>query len=105
MANYDDSLQIVKLFLKDFYFKEPNNIIAATKAVKDMVGRFNYEWRVACAFRDILQISFPPNILRKEIGEASNRYFNDDEEARQFLQVVYEDIGLDAAVNFDNSED
>ena len=99
------SLEIVGDFLIRFYHEEPNETKAATKALNAMTGFFDYEWEIASAFRHILKIQLAENTLRDIVRNKANRYAQNDEDARVFLEQVYEDNDLDNAINFDDLKD
>ena len=102
--NVDNSLHIVSLFLSRFYHEQPDDILASTNAVTKMSGLFDYEWEIASAFRDILQQSLPPGTLQKLVREWGNRAARSDDEARVFLEKIYDYTGLEGAIDISDDD-
>ena len=105
MKIINKSLEIVGDFLIRFYHEEPNEIKAATKAVNAMTDLFDYEWEVANAFRHTLKTQLVEHTLRDIVRNKANRYAQNDEDAKVFLQQVYEDNDFDNAINFEDLKD
>jgi hypothetical protein len=105
MTQKQDPLQIVGDFLIRFYHEEPDDTKASTKALKAMTGLFEYEWEVASAFKELLEMALPSGTLRDMVRIKANRYARSDEEAREFLEFTYKDNDLDTAVNFKELSD
>jgi hypothetical protein len=105
MTQKKDPLEIVGDFLIRFYHEEPDDTKASTKAIKAMTGLFEYEWEVASAFKELLEMALPVGILRDMVRIKANRYAGSDEEAREFLEFTYKDNDLDKAVNFNELSD
>jgi hypothetical protein len=105
MTQKQDPLQIVGDFLSRFYHEEPNDTKASTKALKAMTGLFDYEWEVASAFKELLEMALPSGTLRDMVRSKANRHARSDEEAREFLESTYKDNDLDMAVNFKELSD
>ena len=105
MTQKQDPLQIVGDFLIRFYHEEPDDTKASIKALKAMIGLFDYEWEVASAFRELLEMALPSGTLRDMVRIKANRYARSDEEAREFLEFTYKDNVLDTAINFSELSD
>lgn len=105
MTQKQDPLQIVSDFLIRFYHEEPDDIRAATKAIKAMTGLFDYEWKVASAFKELLEMALPSGTLRNMIRIKANRYTRSDKDAREFVEFTYKNNDLDLAVNFKDLSD
>lgn len=99
MNQNKDPLYIVSMFLGRFYHEEPNDTLAATKAMRAMMGLFDYEWEVAEAFEKVLQNGYSNGTLKKTVKEWANRRAQDDEQAKRFLEYVYQDTTLDVAID------
>lgn len=99
------SLQTAGIFLSRFYHEEPNDDLANLNAIKTMCGHFDYEWQVSSAFKDILATSWPAGTLKNLVRVWANRHAQSDKEAVQFLWRVYENTGLDVAIDFDEFAD
>lgn len=99
------SLQTVSMFLSRFYHQEPNDDLAHLKAIETMCGLFDYEWQVSSAFKDIFATSWPAGTLKNLVRVWANRHAQSDKEAMQFLWRVYENTGLDVAIDFDEFTD
>jgi hypothetical protein len=105
MTQKQDPLQIVGDFLIRFYHEEPDDTKASMKALKAMIGLFDYEWEVASAFKELLEMALPSGTLRDMVRIKANRHARSDEEAREFLEFTYKDNDLDMAVNFKDLSD
>jgi len=105
MANTDDNLAIVSEFLIRFYHQEPNYIEATIRALEVLRDRHEYKWELATAFRDILENSLPEGTLRDIVLFSTNRFVQNDEDAKKILKIIYEDNILHTAVNFDDLRD
>jgi len=105
MTQKQDPLQIVGDFLIRFYHEEPDDTKASIKALKAMIGLFDYEWEVASAFQELLEMALPSGTLRDMVRLKANRYARSDEEAREFLEFTYKDNDLDTAINFKELSD
>jgi len=101
MKKQVSSIEVVSEFLSRFYHEEPNDLLAATNAMKAMKGMFDYEWAIATAFKDLLQNPQPPNTLKNIVKEWANRHARNDEEALNFLLEVYDNTTLEAAIHLD----
>ena len=100
-----DEQMIVRKFLVEFYQPEPNNDLAATKAVRAFIGEYNAKWRIADALRSLLDRDLPPGALMNLVDSASGRLMDDDEEARRFLTMVFHDNAMDVAVDTDGLDE
>lgn len=98
-------LEIVGDFLSRFYHEEPDDTKAATKAINAMTGLFDYEWEVASAFKEIIEMPLPPGTLRDIVRFNANRYAQNDEDAREFLEITYQENNFDNAINFNELRD
>ena len=101
----EDEIAIVRDFLVEFYQPEPNNDRAATKAVRAYIGVYGPKWRIANALRSLLERELPPGTLTDLVDSASGRLVDDDEEARKFLAMVFDDNAMDVAVDMDALDD
>lgn len=105
MIDNSNHLEIVGDFLIRFYHEEPNDIQASTKAVTALTGLFDDEWKVATALKNLLEMDLPPGTLRDLVRFKANRHALDDDDARQFLERVYQNNDFENAINFEDYED
>jgi hypothetical protein len=96
-----EELAIVREFLVEFYQPEPDNDLAATKAVRAYIGEHGSKWRIADALRSLLERELPPGTLMELVDSASGRLMDDDAEARRFLTMVFDDTAMDVAIDTD----
>ncbi len=78
---------------------------AAIKATESMTGLFSYEWKVATAFRKLLEMKISPGQLRDLVRIKANRYAQDDCGARVFIEKIYRINDLINAIDFNEYED
>jgi len=97
-----NALDLVKLYLKRFYHDEPDNYVASTHAMSALTPDWRERWKTAVAFRIVVHAVFPAGLLKELVEGSANRRVRDDEQAREYLQKVYDLSMLDAAINFDD---
>lgn len=101
MNSKNDSLKTVGDFLIRFYHEEPCDTIAATQALVSMRGVFRYELEVAHAFKNVLKCE-KPEAIKNIVLKKANRYVKNSQEAKEFLERVYDDTNLENAIDFDD---
>ncbi|MFD0340601.1 hypothetical protein ACFVH0_18295 [Streptomyces sp. NPDC127117] len=94
--------QIVAEFLGRFYCEEPSDEVAATRAMRSTIGRYEYRWRLAESFLFILGDDVPGGLLQSLVREKANRFCRTDGEAREFLRKVYTSNTLHTAIDPDD---
>jgi hypothetical protein len=92
-----EALAVIREYFRRFYRNEPNGDIAGTAAIRAMIGKHAEEWLVARAFRTVIGAPFAPGYLRGFVCEHAGRDLEDDAEAREFLQEVYDGNAMDLA--------
>jgi hypothetical protein len=97
----EEELAIVREFLVEFYQPEPNNDRAATNALIAYTGVHTPKWRIAEAMRSLLDRELPEGTLTELVDSSSGRMMDDDDEARRFLTMVYDDNAMEVAVDMD----
>ncbi|MDM9583742.1 hypothetical protein [Nostoc sp. GT001] len=105
MNENKDYLEVIGDFLIRFYHEEPDDLQASIKAVETMTSLFDYEWEVATAFRNLLEMELPPGQIRDLVRLKANRYAQNDDDAREFLKEIYQSNDLENAINFKDYED
>lgn len=99
MEDLSKALTITGDYLIRFYHEEPDDLAAATQAIRESIGHYVYAWDYVCAFKLLLSSSLPAGTLTALVRERANRYARDDNEAREFLERVYEDGDMYAALD------
>lgn len=99
MEKLRNALEVVGDYLIRFYHEEPDELAAATRSLHESIGHYTYAWNYACAFKLLLENSLPDGTLTELVRERANRYAKDDSEAREFLERVYKDNDMHAAVD------
>ena len=103
MASINKSLLLVNDYLKSFYQNEPNNITSAKNAVWAGINNRQYVWHVSNAFREVIgSTEISDGTLQDLVVKVAKRDVWSEEEARQFLQKVYDDTYLDDVAGFDD---
>lgn len=105
MNDNNNNLAIVSEFLIRFYHQEPNYLDATIRALQVLRGHYRYEWELATAFRNILEITSSTDTLKELMLHSANRYVQNDQEAKELLKKIYDDNILDTAINFDEFSD
>jgi uncharacterized protein (DUF2267 family) len=94
-------LDIVRSFLRKYYFDEEWEDRAAIRALQAHTDNLRERWRVANAFDRVLAAELPAGLLEELVWTSANRDLPNNEEAREFLERVYASNGFDGAVDFD----
>ena len=85
----DNSLETVGDFLSLFYYEEPDDINASIEVLTDLIHRLDYRYDLIVAFKKLLTSSLPERTLTELVKLRANRYVENDEEAKEFLQRVW----------------
>src|SRR5438034_8307809 len=83
------SLEAVGDFLTRFYHEEPDDLEAATEALKETGEQHQYRAEIGDAFVHVLGADLPRGTLNELVRRNANRYSLNDEEAREFLENTY----------------
>lgn len=105
MIDRNNDLEIVSEFLIRFYHQEPNYLDATIRALQVLRERYQYNWELANAFRNILENTLPTDTLKQLVLLSANRYVQNDLEAKEVLKKIYDDNVLDTAINLDEFRD
>lgn len=105
MIDRNNDLEIVSEFLIRFYHQEPNYLDATIRALQVLKDRYQYNWELANAFRNILETKLPTGTLKELVLFSANRYVQNDEEAKEVMKKIYDDNIFDAAINLDEFND
>lgn len=95
------ALERVRSFLRRFYFDEEWEADGNIKAISAERTDRQERWRNAQAFERVLDADLPTGTLQQLAVQAANRDVLTDEEAREFLERVYDGNAFDVAVDFD----
>jgi hypothetical protein len=104
MTSDSDNLEIVGDFLIRFYHEEPDDVRASTKAIQAMTGNHQAQWQLRAALVFLLGERYPVGMLRDIVRLKANRHAQNEGDARAFLERTFQNLGLDAAINFDDYE-
>jgi hypothetical protein len=104
MTDIQESLQLVSGYLASFYRDEENDSTAAKNAVHAGVNDRPYIWRLSRAFREVLGATLPDGTLQRLVVTVARRNVWSEDEAREFLQKVYDDAYLDDVAGFDDED-
>lgn len=99
MEDLDKALTVAGDYLIRFYHEEPDDLVAASRALRESIGHYVYAWNYACAFKLLLASTLPAGTLTELVCERANRYARDDNEAREFLERVYKDSDMYAVLD------
>ncbi|GGM53082.1 hypothetical protein GCM10011608_42440 [Micromonospora sonchi] len=96
------TLERVRAFLERFYHAEASDDRAASAALQASLGDDPQErWRNAQAFGRAIDAELPAGELQQLVFRASGRNVLTDDEAREFLERVYDDNAFDVAIDYD----
>ncbi|MGW1411916.1 hypothetical protein [Streptomyces sp. NPDC002403] len=95
------ALETVRVFLREYYYGEEWEDRAAIQALAIHKNDRREHFRIAVAFETILEQRLPEGVLRDLVASAAYRVTEDDSEAREFLERVYENNAFDGAVDPD----
>jgi hypothetical protein len=94
-------LELVGAYMEKFYRNEPNDDVASDAALLTVGPNWQERWRIATAFRFLLDTPLSAGILKGLVKRCANREVSNDDQAREYLRKIFSLSSLDAAVNFD----
>lgn len=103
--NTIEQLALVGSYLKRFFYYEPNDDVASLNALNAFMYKPDDRWKLAEAFRAVLEASLHADTLKQFVQLNARRGVTDDEQAREFLQSIYHLTALDIAPNYDEYRD
>lgn len=96
------ALDRVRAFLERFYHDEEVEDLAAAHALRALRNDDRQErWRTAQAIERVLAAELPDGALHQLVFRAADRGVLTDEEAREFLERVFESNAFDVAIDWD----
>lgn len=99
-----DALRVVRSFLHEYYFPEEWETRANVRALEAQARDLGLRVRIARAFVDLLAMDLAKGTLREIVETSANREVYNDEEAREFLERVYEANDFEDALDFDDDD-
>ncbi|GLY94147.1 hypothetical protein [Actinoplanes sp. NBRC 103695] len=96
-----DALSRVRAFLESFYRDEEFEDRGTTNALRGESADRQERWRNAQAFERVLAADLPEGTLQQLVFRSAGRDVLSDEEAREFLERVYDGNAFDVAVDWD----
>jgi hypothetical protein len=91
----DEALELVGTFLRAHYHEARWDIEGTTEVLRAWPPSDPYRKDLSRAFRALTGGSPAPGSLTRLVQLQANRLVHDDDEAREYLQALYDDLHLD----------